>query len=528
MTIVKNQYKQVDEYLNHKSKIELSLETEVFLSFKYRTPNRYKLLDKLIRASITPEEELTDKTVYLGEKAKKLLRAILKKLFSNRYVLINHKYITQATRCKSDQNTIILKELERILKIQFYRLYTNNEGAKFSRHYYIELHPVVVDELKNTGYENSEFYPEKNRLTYTNRNIFNKDKNIDLESNFLKNSKETKIEENIEPQVAIFPKEHIKPVKLKKRFSNKRKKPTNAERKARVYHFNQYKEPQGLSYHYPLTKEDINQLQNLSGRDFKLNAMNEILLDMSKRLDKRFCSKAQFMVYFGKCLQYEKRQAVKTNNVNFYIKRNHPKERLVEIAKKKDIERYLAEVEQKAITYVCPENQLKARLANTLEPLRSYELLSNIKDFQVVGNTIRIYLRSKLQLSENDKNVILSQVQSIYSRSDLNIESVKFIVENAYNPKSTNRHNNLKGNRIVNLPMSRQDMWGRVRKKLIGIYGEITDHNWFSKLTANINEERREIKLKASTDFVKDWIETNYFDTIENIVNKEQFKISFC
>ena len=137
MTIVKNQYKQVDEYLNHKSKIELSLETEVFLSFKHRTPNRYKLLDKLIRASITPEEELTEKTVYLGEKAKKLLRAILKKLFSNRYVLINHKYITQATRCKSDQNTIILKELERILKIQFYRIYTNNKGTKFSRHYYI-------------------------------------------------------------------------------------------------------------------------------------------------------------------------------------------------------------------------------------------------------------------------------------------------------------------------------------------------------------------------------------------------------
>ena len=194
------QYKQVDEYLNHKSKIELSLETQVFLSFKHRAPNRYKLLDKLIRASITPEEELTEKTVYLGEKAKKLLRTILKKLFSNKYILINHKYITQATRCKSDQNTIILKELERILKIQFYRLYTNNEGAKFSRHYYIELHPVVVDELKNTGYENSEFYPEKNRLTYTNRNIFNKDKNIDLESNFLQNSKEVKIQKNPEPQ----------------------------------------------------------------------------------------------------------------------------------------------------------------------------------------------------------------------------------------------------------------------------------------------------------------------------------------
>jgi hypothetical protein len=243
------------------------------------------------------------------------------------------------------------------------------------------------------------------------------------------------------------------------------------------------------------------------------------------------------MAYFGKCLRFEIRDAVKTGNDNFRIKTNitpigvtlgngeYPT--LREINKEKQVEQYLAEVEQKAITYVCPENQLKARIANTLEPLRSYELLSNIKDFQVVGNTIRIYLRSKLQLTENDKNVILSQVQSIYSRSDLNIESVKFIVENAYNPKPTNRHNNLKGNRIVNLPISRQGMWGRVRKKLIGIYGEITDHNWFSKLTANINEERREIKLKASTDFVKDWIETNYFDTIENIVNKEQFKVSF-
>ena len=78
MTIVKNQHKQVDKYLNYKSKTELSLETQVLLSFKHRTPNRYKLLDKLIAANITPEEELTEKTVYLGEKAKKSLRAILK------------------------------------------------------------------------------------------------------------------------------------------------------------------------------------------------------------------------------------------------------------------------------------------------------------------------------------------------------------------------------------------------------------------------------------------------------------------
>ena len=526
MTIVKTQHKQVNEYLNHKSKTELSLETQVFLSFKHRTPNRYKLLDKLIRASITPEEKLTDKTVYLGEKAKKLLRAILKKLFSNRYVLINHKYITQATRCKSDQNVLILKQLGKILKIQFYRLYTNNKGIKFSRHYYIELHPAVVDELKDIDNLNSKFYPEKNRPTYTNRNIFNKDKYIDLESNFLKNSKKTKIEENAKPQVAIFPK---KAVKLKKKLPNERKKPTNTERKARVYHFNQYKEPQGLSYHYPLTKEDCVKLQSLSGRDFSLNAMNEILLDMSKRLDKRFCSKAQFMVYFGKCLRFEMRDAVKTGNDNFRIKTNITpirvsrrigrKYMLREINKRKQVEQYLAEVEQRAITHVCPENQLRARLANTLEAQSSYELLSNIKEFEVVGNTMRIYLNNPAELGYHEKEVVLSQVKSIYSNSELDIESVEYVVENVRN--FTNKHANMQTKKAVDLPPLHQGVWGDVCCQLIKTYGIHIYNNWFSKLTPVIDEDAKTIALKAPNSFVKQWVETNYRDTIRKEIENQ-------
>ena len=43
---------------------------------------------------------------------------------------------------------------------------------------------------------------------------------------------------------------------------------------------------------------------------------------MSKRLDNLFCSKAQFMAYFGKCLRFEMRDAVKTGNDNFRIKAN--------------------------------------------------------------------------------------------------------------------------------------------------------------------------------------------------------------
>lgn len=512
------QYKQVDEYLNHKSKTELSLETQVFLSFKHRTQNRYKLLDKLIRASITPEEKLTDKTVYLGEKAKKLLRTILKKLFSNRYVLINHKYITQATRCKSDQNVLILKQLAKILRIQFYRLYTNNKGIKFFRHYYIELHPAIVDELKDTNNLNSKFYPEKNRSTYTNRNIFNKDKYIDLKSNFSENAKEIKIEENREPQVAVFPPEPINSVKLKKSLPNERKKPINAQKKARVYYFNQYKEPKTLRDHYPLIKEDASRLQSLSGRDFNLNAMNKILLDMSNKLDKRFCSKAQFIAYFGKCLRFEMRDAVKTGNDNFRIKSNITPINQKEIDREKQIEQYLAKIEQQAIAYVCPENQLKGRLANVLAPLRSYELLSNIKDFVVVGSVVRIYLRTDCNLSQHEKDVFLSQVQSIYSTLELDIEIVEYVVENVCN--HVNGRNSLQIKQPLVKPILQQDVWGDICQQLIQIYNIHVYNNWFSKLIPIIDKNAKTIELKAPNSFIQEDIIKRYGDTIKKVINE--------
>jgi hypothetical protein len=505
---------------------ELSLEAQVFLSFKHRTPNRYKLLDKLIRANITPEEELTDKTIYLGEKAKKLLRAVLKKLFSNRYILINHKYITQATRCKSDQNTIILRELERILKIQFYRLYTNDKGTKFSRHYYIELHPEIAQELKDSGTLNSEFCPDFYRLTYTNRNIFNEDIRSNVhthESNFLQNSESTKIEKALEPEIGTISQEPVKPAKLKTRPVNERKKRTNSQAKARIYHFNQYKEPKDLKHHYPLTKEDCIKLQRLSGRDFSLNAMNEILLDMSKRLDNRFCSKAQFMAYFSKCLRFEKRDAVKTGNDNFYIKANVTPITQRKIDKENQIEQYLAEVEQIAITHVCPENQLKARIANVLEPLRSYELLSNIKDFEVVGSTARIYLRAECQLNRYETNLVLSQFKSIYSGLEVDIESVEYLVENAC--WQVNGYNEVRTKATVATQTLQQGIWGDICRHLIETFGIHVYNNWFSKLTPVIDEQNRTIELKSPNSFVKQWIETNYGDTIQEISKNLRFDL---
>jgi len=277
-----------------------------FKEEKARYRKSYIEWDKIKRANrkIKP---IRQKSFFLSSPANKLLSAVIGKLRQGERVFLNHKYISTFTLVERRQNQNIIKELADILDITYHNSVThNNKKYRYSYEF-----GYKQQNLENTTFiENSI----ERKISRQNDPLYiykeNKDiEDIDLESNFLQNSKEVKTAP-------------IETVKFKKRVPNERKKPTNAERKARIYRFNQYSEPQGLKHHYPLTKEDGSKLQSLSGRDFSLNAMNEILLDMSKRRDNRFCSKAQFMAYFGKCLQFEMRDAVKTDNDNFRIKAN--------------------------------------------------------------------------------------------------------------------------------------------------------------------------------------------------------------
>lgn len=280
-----------------------------FKEEKARYRKSYINWDKIDRANkkINP---IRQKSFFLSDKAGKLLSIIVAKLQKSERVFLNHKYISTFTFVERRQNIRIIQELANILDITYHNSITHN-GKKYRFSYEFSYKKPKQENLAVSGDSIATFMSQQNDFLY----IYNKNKDIediDLESNFLQNSKSS-----------ICPK---KPVKLKQRLSNERKKPTNAELKARSYRFNQYKEQQNLKHHYPLTKKEGGKLQILSGRDFSLNAMNEILLDMSKRLDNTFCSKAQFMAYFGKCLRFEMRDSVKTGNDNFRIKANIPKE----------------------------------------------------------------------------------------------------------------------------------------------------------------------------------------------------------
>jgi hypothetical protein len=488
-----------------------------FKKEKARYRKSYIDWDKIKRANQT--NFCREKARNLSKDAKAILAPVIQKLEKGESVFLNHKYISTITQCERGQNRNIIKQLETVLDITYHNSITV-DGKKHRYSYEFSYYKenstaqfIKRNESLNPSYQTSFDTSIENNNTESIRS------NVHAhESNFLQNSEIIKIEKNPEPQITELLKEHVKPAKLKRRLPNERKKPTNSERKARVYYFNQYEEPKDLNHHYPLTKEDGNNLQSLSGRDFSLNAMNEILLDMSKRRDNRFCSKAQFMAYFGTCLKYEKRDAVKTGNDNFRIKANITPINQKEIDKTKQVEQYLAEVEQNAITHVCPENQLKARIANVLEPLKAYALLSNIKDFVVLGGIVKIYLRADCQLSWHEKDVVLSQVQSIYSTPEVNIESVEFLVENIC--KQTNCYDEVRTKTAVVMPILQQGVWGDICRQLIKTYGIHIYNNWFSKLTPVIDEDARTVELKAPNLFVKQWVETNYGEVITNIVKK--------
>ena len=499
-----------------------------FKEEKARYRKSYINWDKIKRAN---GKTIREKAKHLSKDAKAILAPVIQKLEKGERVFFNHKYISTITFCKRGQNCNIIKQLESVLDIT-YRNSITVDGKTYRHSYEFAYYKqVIVPQEDNSTAQFikrsdslNPSYQASSDTSIENNNTESIRSNVHAhESNFSQNSQEVKIEKNISPEIVPFSEEPVKPTKLKRRLPNERKKQTNTKRKARIYHFNQYKKPQNLGYHYPLTKEDGDKLQSLSGREFSLNAMNEILLDMSKRKDNKFCSKAQFMVYFGKCLRFEMRDSVKTGNDNFHIKANVTPINQKEITKTKQIEQYLAEVEQKAITHVCPENQLKARIANIREPLRSYELLSNIKDFVVLGGIVKIYLRADCQLNEFETGLVLSQVKSIYSSGEVNIKSVEYVVENTC--RQVNGYDEVRTKGTPVMPTLQQGIWGDICRKLIETCGIHVYNNWFSKLTPVIDEQAKTIELQAPNSFVKQWIESSYENTLRKIIVK--FKMEF-
>ena len=271
-----------------------------------------------------------------------------------------------------------------------------------------------------------------------------------------------------------------------------------------------------LASFYPLSQPAAAKLQALCGRQFSANAINEILLSMSKRLtDRLFKSKKAFMNYMAKALTYEKRDAVKISNRAFRIRANISNDEII----KQQKEAFLSRIEESTDTSLAA--QLSRKLASILPPDLAYNFLSAAK-FPTCGegNSFQISLQKSIDLSQRQYRLILEQVQSVYGPSILSLE---FIVKNQEGTAKggASAASSAGNNESEIFPR----VWGRIRRGLIKTCGEGIDHNWFLKLKVNDDEERGEIKLQAPNGFVRDWIQQNYQHLLERFCNKENYRL---
>jgi biotin operon repressor len=343
-------------------------------------------------------------------------------------------------------------------------------------------------------------------------------------SNFVKTKKDVIAGEG-GSQATIDSLKQNKPQQSPK-LSNQRRKLTNANiktKKAKLLHFKQYDKPKSLADHYPLSAEDCLTLQSKSGRDFTTNAINEILLSLSKKpkqQEHRFPSKASFLAYISKALLHEKRDAVKTSNINFQIKANQTSEDKRQYQEYIECEKFLNQIEQRAITEVSPENQLKAKLANTLAANTAYSLLLKLKRFEVRDDVMEIYLNSYMELTEREQDIILSQIQAVYGYINsiaLNMPKAELIVLNSHIQRRQQ-------SQVEQLQLP-GGVWGEISKELVSIYGVDIYKNWFSKLIASVDEATKTIEITTSSSMVQDWINSKYQGVMAKIVSGMNFEL---
>ena len=302
-----------------------------FKEEKARYRKSYIEWDKIKRAN-KKVNSVRQKSFFLSGPANRLLSIIVAKLKRGERILLNHKYISTFTLVERRQNVRIIEELAHILDITYHNSITI-DGKKY-RHSYEFAHkeqavigiPITLEQKNTASVENSvgTFMSQQNDLLYIykeNNNI----KNIDHESNSFLISEEVEIKENTTPTIIISPK---RLVKLKKSLLNKRKKPTNAEKKAKVYKPFAYARPKNLADMLPLIDPTTcDELRSKSGRPFSDNFIIQLVLKMSKnpKITASFDYKNGFIAYMARALRYEKHDAVKTGNINFRFKVNIPK-----------------------------------------------------------------------------------------------------------------------------------------------------------------------------------------------------------
>ena len=459
----------------------------------------------------------------------------------SRVAYLSHDELSYFTGNNKRQNNIMRKNISHIFKSKWHKAkkidgvvrrkviifrYTPNGEAILDNplEYYKKIKAgsrvptsIYKDEKNIKDRSNTQ---ARESISCNNSSFVNsKENNIPTETKDLVSEKECCFENTGSSQ-----ENSVIETKIGKFRSNKRRKKTNSEiklkkakslleqksHKAKIIRPVFYSKPKSLADMNSLLDQEIyDDLRSGSGRDFSNNFIAQRLLAMSKKrslANHNFKTRKGFIAYMSLVLKYELYDAVKTCNIDFKLKAN-----ITEIDRiAQEQERFLAGIENS--NCITPEWQFKKKLVSVLPPCKAYKLLQSYICLEIKNNTLRIQLTQPVELSELDKEVILDQAKAVYENTSgddiVFIQDLEFVVTENKTPRT-------RASKVATSNDKQEDsfpkgIWGDIVKKLIDEYGVHVYKNWFSKLTANVDEAVSTIELKVPSEFVKSWIEEKY------------------
>lgn len=263
---------------------------------------------------------------------------------------------------------------------------------------------------------------------------------------------------------------------------------------------------------YPLTEEDAVILRKNSGRDFKLDFINKLLLKLTKQYPGHgFFKKSILLSYMTETLEKEKSNPETVNNESFQFK---PKLGSDEY-NKQNIERYLDAIEQSLETNISTQIKRKIIGMSAGDSKYAYHLITNchfpylVQDYKTHEYKIKI----STDITEDQKSVIDKAVKNILGQA----VNVSFYKEK--NPIS-NSHD------AIETATSSSPIWGRTREILRKYCGNAIDNSWFSKLDMEVKQDKSQIIIKSPTSFIRDWVKREYESKIEKAISELSKEIS--
>lgn len=465
----------------------------------------YIAWDNIERAN--KPQNCTDKTKHLSKNSQALLAVIIQKLRNKDKLFLNHKYISQITRCERRQNQNIIKELSDVLNINYHNS-VYDSGKKYRYCYEFSLKELKQDKpLESNDLGNSIEQKISRHSMYKENKIINNRSN---KSNFYKfnsgfNSNDTN--QSKDPE------------------ATKDNKITKNGFLGSGKYLNEM-----LKY---LTDDVCNALRTNSGRNFTDRAIKEIAktVSRSKQGSKAFFYHIKgFIAYLSKILRFEKRDPIKISSINYYIAANLTEEERT-IHKQ---EKYLSEIEYSQ--QVSPEWHLKKKLAAVLRRNIAYKILSNYQRSERKGHIFKIYLTDQVAIGEMDKQIILNQVKATQERvgENGNIESIEEI-EFIFIKKIKQRSEKGESEKLAGIKekeeIKKLPIWLQIRKYFMDYCFDIEegigrDKSWLSKLKSGEDDKNKTLILTAENNFIRDWINSNYLFKLESIGKELGYNIT--